>query len=401
METFCERIANLNNNCEELLAKIKSDAPRFPTKEYCFKFKTDNPPCVLNFGTARVLATGVTEKLYIILKGKVGIINNYQRPNEEKIGELGPGNFFAEELGKRRTATALSLEPVTILILDKTNAYKFFEKETEVTFSLIRTFCERIETLNKYHDALYSQRHALEGYVGHILYPDGHKNYTVPLNFQQEHLYMKYYSCPVCKKSFQSYAVKYHNLKLVVTDDDFRLHYESLDPIYFEVITCPHCWYSSIAEYFEKISTPEHLFNKRMSNIRNRVKLNPFEDINAIFTSYYLALDCISSYMTFEKETALGKVWLRLSWLYKDCSDSQMEFECVKNAHSHFLQAYNTVDMSEKQLQVVLLILGVLCYKVGDINDSKAFLSRAKLVRGGTEKNKEKARALLELYKMT
>jgi uncharacterized protein (DUF2225 family) len=167
------------------------------------------------------------------------------------------------------------------------------------------------------------------------------------------------------------------------------------------VITCPHCWYSSIAEYFEKISTPEHMFNKRMSNIRNRVKLNPFEDINAVFTSYYLALDCISSYMTFERETALGKVWLRLSWLYKDCLDSQMEFECVKNAHAHFLQAYNTVDMSEKQLQVVLLILGVLCYKVGDINDARAFLSRAKLVKGGTEKNKEKARALLELYKMT
>jgi CRP-like cAMP-binding protein len=84
--------------------------------------------------------------MFIILAGTVTITKN-----RRIIAELSEGSFFGEMslfLGKNRTATITAKTKVTALEINKENALNFFRDETETTFELIKTICQRLDEQN-------------------------------------------------------------------------------------------------------------------------------------------------------------------------------------------------------------------------------------------------------------
>ncbi len=49
-------------------------------------------------------------------------------------------------------------------------------------------------------------------------------------------------ACPVCGKPFQAVSVRPSKLVVERTDSDMRTRYKGVEPLFYEVLTCPRCF---------------------------------------------------------------------------------------------------------------------------------------------------------------
>ena len=134
---------------------------------------------------------------------------------------------------------------------------------------------------------------------------------------EEDVLYDKRYTCPVCDISFTSKTVRAGKIKLIGKDTDLRAIYEIADPHKYDVIACENCGYSSIGRYFGKIST------RQMRDIKDQVGTN-FRGISNdkdLFTyddailRYKLALVCCI--VKHAKSSEKGYTSLKMAWILR------------------------------------------------------------------------------------
>ena len=67
---------------------------------------------------------------------------------------------------------------------------------------------------------------------------------------EEDYLFDKTYECPVCYQKIKARTVRTGRAKLVRTDIYLRPVYEYVEPLKYEVISCPCCGYSVHSRYF-------------------------------------------------------------------------------------------------------------------------------------------------------
>ena len=83
---------------------------------------------------------------------------------------------------------------------------------------------------------------------------------------EKDYLLLRDYECPVCEWKFKALSVKAGKVRQTGHDIDMRIHYEGIDPVKYEVISCPCCGYSAIASQFNKlISIQKDLIKQQIS----------------------------------------------------------------------------------------------------------------------------------------
>lgn len=94
------------------------------------------------------------------------------------------------------------------------------------------------------------------------LYEDTKKNAkeaagtaAAPVVQEQDFIFEKSYTCPVCDKEFKAKTVKIGRAKLKGTDMDLRPKYEQIDLLKYDVIACPKCGYAALSRYFKYMTS--------------------------------------------------------------------------------------------------------------------------------------------------
>jgi len=357
----------------------------------------------------------VGNEMYIILSGKVGVYKNYGQPEEVQLAELTGGDFFGEMtlfLNNKRSATTLAMGAVILLEIDRMNAFEFFEKQPEATYSVIKTLCSRLNEANDVNvekltgvskktvaDAVnpnviktkstpVSDMSAFLG-VGNPngLFPPGHKIYTLYIAPpSQKAVVTRKFTCPVCDAKFSALAARTINLKLKHVDRDFRTHYETdIDVIHYDIVTCPECYYSTFSPNFASPVISALLKNlNQVKQYKDKIGMTFGEerDINSVFAGFYLTLKSGPAFFL-RHETTTAKAWLRLMWLYQDCGDKDMELFAAKNARDAYLEVYTNSDFGPDAMQQLNMTLGELSLKLGDISSAKKYYFQAKTSRSG------------------
>lgn len=342
---------------------------------------------------------GIGSKMYVILQGEVAILDS--RDNSV-IATIGSGNFFDESLlfsDKKTAVTSVAETDVIALPINKLNIASFIENEPKFTFELMKAMFERIEkigaayeeatgrkwTETNDHEKRDESSNDLPIVATHNefeLFPDGHTgNYELALtNDDNTHMCEVEYKCPVCGRKFTGLRILTTKLGAASTDDDMRRHYKDFDPTYYQVITCPHCLYSAFDNIFEAPDDTKSGFAAEIKALKKIVdfKFGTKPDTATVFAGYYLALfcapRCFSRYQMIQ-----AKLLHRLSWLYHDCKDEQMEMELTKQALEKYLKAYSELEFSPDQEQQLCMIIGELFYKLGNITEAKNFYYNAKI----------------------
>jgi uncharacterized protein (DUF2225 family) len=158
-----------------------------------------------------------------------------------------------------------------------------------------------------------------------------------------------------------------------------RQRYKGIEPYYYEVLTCPNCFYSAAHETFEK---PE----RRRSDVLHELfgiadslrQVYPaLSESDAVFARYYLALRCAP--LAFAKpQYVSAKLYYILSRLYQDAENEAMEQASAHCALEAFRDAYEKERLAPKQEQQACLLIGELCLKQNELKEAVTYFNKVK-----------------------
>ena len=371
---------------------------------------------------------GVGNDMYILIQGKVAVINSL---NRRMVAVIGPGDFFNEFLvfsEEQVHVNTVALTDVTALPLSKFGMAGFAGEEPRLAFELMRAMYERFDELNDEYQTVTGHRWAPKmpadadqpaapapkaapakkpdfksvdgvfetsselpagpvpqpGASSHedcALFPEGHTgNYELKLtNSDNTHMCEIEYTCPVCGSTFKGLKILTSRLGASTSDPDTRKHYKNFDPIYYEVVTCPFCLFSTLASMFNTVEDVKEDFLEDLQVYHNAdFKFGADPDTAAVFAGYYLALICAPQCFS-KPQLVEASLLHKLSWLYHDCKDDKMEKLCAQKALEMYLKGYVELVMSADKEVQLCMIIGELSYEMGNLKDAKTYYYKAKM----------------------
>ncbi|MDE7282073.1 MAG: DUF2225 domain-containing protein [Lachnospiraceae bacterium] len=134
---------------------------------------------------------------------------------------------------------------------------------------------------------------------------------------EQDYLFDKSFTCPVCDKEFKARTVKVGKVKLSGTDMDLRPKYDQVDLLKYDVIMCPHCGYASLSRFFKFLTSPQ------IKNIREKISaaFKPKQETSEIY-SYDDALErykltLANAIVKQAKPSEKAYICLKTAWLLR------------------------------------------------------------------------------------
>ncbi|MCL2003838.1 MAG: DUF2225 domain-containing protein [Oscillospiraceae bacterium] len=224
------------------------------------------------------------------------------------------------------------------------------------------------------------------------IYPGGHKGgYQLKLKEDSAYMSPGSFHCPICGGSFK--ALKIRDVKLIpLKVGELRTQYKDVEPLYYEITSCPNCRYSAQTPLFDKLLT------SRKKMMREKLTpyiphLAPFSDAitsDAVFERYYLALLCYGTAFA-DRELMEAGIWLKLSNIYADAEDADMEAYAAGEAQKLYLAAFQTLRIPPMKFPSLNLRIGLLSVKIGDVRTARDFFYKVKIDPNSTRLQKDTA----------
>ena len=231
---------------------------------------------------------------------------------------------------------------------------------------------------------------------------------------EKDYLLSREYDCPVCEWKFKSLSVKSGKARQTGQEIDMRIHYDGIDPVKYDVVSCPYCGYSAIASQFSNV------LKRHIADLKEQVSMNfipddgwenveePYSYKQAIMR-FKLALIC--AMVKKAKPSELAFISLKLHWLLEGymetLSDDSEDYqkakadneECIKNACEGFTKAFSTENLPVFGLDDTTMpyLIAALNYLLGQYDTARMVVGRVITNRNASPRIKDKARSLKEM----
>ena len=218
-------------------------------------------------------------------------------------------------------------------------------------------------------------------------FPKGHKGYPgVTKPDYSKLVFTKEYSCPLCKKPFNDFKVFRSKLfESNLMRFDLRRYYTDFQTEWYDVITCPYCFFSTFHNYFSEPKPMQKVkFEKELAAVKESFAMNfgAERNIDFVFASHYIALICADGYLSLGRQIK-AKLWGNLSWLYEDVMDEAMEKYSAEKAAEAYEAVYAESRLTPAGEQVTCLSIAGMQYRAGLDNNLKKYLFTAKTIKMG------------------
>jgi uncharacterized protein (DUF2225 family) len=345
------------------------------------------------------------EEMYVLLAGSASVFKNYGKFNQQEIAALKIGGIFGEGclfLHRETEGTLVAQADAQVLHVDEKNYAEPFARRPEMLYGIIAQLVRRLDSVQRSLDQ-YSGKDKKAtidtGMKKSELFPEAHEAYQLNLtNDRTEFVYKNKVTCPLCGEKFETLSVLGSRLRRESTDRDLRVHYAGVEPMYYDIISCPRCLYSAPTELFPtalpKFKEPVEDELRGFLG-QSLVKQGMERDSLTVFAGYYLAIRCVPLCFD-EYQTAMGAMWQKLSRIYKDCGNEEMYLYASSNAAKNYEYVYQNFRISENQSQQICYILGDLFERQKNYDKARNFFFMAKANRGGTPVMKMQADRRLE-----
>ena len=130
-------------------------------------------------------------------------------------------------------------------------------------------------------------------------------------------LFDKKYTCPICEYDFSVKTLRTGKVRMKRQDIDLRPVYEEMDPVKYEVVTCPECGYSILAKNFGNLTRfqIDEVKSKISANYRKQTfgtNTYSYEDARA---RYELAI--ATAIVKKAKNSEKAYLCLKMAWLVR------------------------------------------------------------------------------------
>lgn len=215
-----------------------------------------------------------------------------------------------------------------------------------------------------------------------------------------ECLYEKTYTCPVCDNIFKNKTVKIGKAKLISTDIELKPKYEPLNPMFYSIVSCQLCGYTSLDVSFDKISLKQSVIVRQILAQKFVARQYPeIYDANTAIIRYKLALICAD--LKKAKLPEFAHIALRLSWFYNELGNFEKEKEFTLHAFNYFesglgKESFSLYGYDDNK---VIYTIASLAYKLEDYDKALKYLSSVISSRNILPRLKEKAIDLRDIIK--
>lgn len=234
---------------------------------------------------------------------------------------------------------------------------------------------------------------------------------------EEDIIFDRTYTCPVCDTDFKSKSVKTGRVKLKGLDSDLRPRYHQADPLKYDAILCTSCGYASLTRFFKNVTyTQADWIKKSISS-----SYKPVEETGNVYSyddaiaRHKMAL--VSSIVKKAKTSERAYTCLKTAWvirgkaetLSKDTPDYKQvllrlkkeEMEFISNAYEGFSDAFmkETFPMCGMDESTITLLVAELARKTGKLDEASRWISRVLVSRDANDRIKDKAREIKELLK--
>lgn len=232
---------------------------------------------------------------------------------------------------------------------------------------------------------------------------------------EQDFLFEKTHTCPVCDNTFKAKTVKIGRAKLKGTDMDLRPKYEIVDLLKYDVIVCPKCGYAALSRYFKYMTSGQAKMIRQ--NITPNYKGNaPKGDVityEEALERYQLTL--ANAIVKQAKASEKAYICLKSAWLLRGYAESldesteesknkkaeleTEENEFLQNALEGFLAARQseTFPMCGMDEQTVDYLISVMAIRFEQFDVASKLISSIISSRSASPRMKDKARDLKEI----
>ena len=237
----------------------------------------------------------------------------------------------------------------------------------------------------------------------------------VPVMQEQDFLFDKSFTCPICDREFKSRTVKIGKAKLAGSDLDLRPRYEQIDLLKYDIIMCPYCGYAALSRFFKFLTSPQ------AKNIQKTISatFKPQKETKEIYTydealeRYKLTL--ANAIVKQAKSSEKAYICLKTAWLLrgkaehldknlpdyeeqkKQCEDEENEF--LRNALEGFLAARQTESfpMCGMDEPTVDYLISVTAMRFEQYDVASRLITGILTSPGANPRMKDKARDVKEM----
>ena len=238
-----------------------------------------------------------------------------------------------------------------------------------------------------------------------------------PAFSEEDTIFDKTFTCPVCDKEFKSKMVKSGKVKLLNLDADLRPVYQHMDPLKYDAIVCPHCGFAALNRFFNYVTNTQAGLIK--SNISASFK--GIKESGSIFTydeaisRHKLAL--VNSIVKKAKTSERAYTCLKIAWILRGKAETlpkdtpeykkiveemeKGELDFIAKAYIGFEESFTkeTFPMCGMDESTMTLLMAELARKTGKYDDASRWVSKVLISKDANERIKQKARDIKDLIK--
>lgn len=231
---------------------------------------------------------------------------------------------------------------------------------------------------------------------------------------EEDLLFEKTYTCPVCEREFKSKMVRTGKAKLLGADTDLRPKYQGVDSLKYDAVMCPHCGYAALNRYFNFVMSSQAKMIKEQIS-RTFKDTTPDEktyDYDTALSRHKLAL--LNTVVKKGKASEKAYTCLKIAWLYRgkrekikeDNGDKHKmeelfreEMQFLTTAFEGFSNAYSKEEfpMCGMDEYTLSYLLADLARRIGKKEEAKKWVAKILVAKSANKRIKDKALDLKEL----
>ncbi len=238
---------------------------------------------------------------------------------------------------------------------------------------------------------------------------------AAPTVQEQDFLFDKSVTCPICDKEFKARTVKIGKAKLAGSDLDLRPKYEQIDLLKYDVIMCPNCGYAALSRFFKFLTSPQakNIQQAISSSFKPQTETKEIYTYDEALERYKLTL--ANAIVKQARPSEKAYICLKTAWLIRGKGehldkelpdyDEQMkqieaeENEFLKNAFDGFLAARQTeaFPMCGMDEPTVDYLIAVLAMRFEQYDVSSRLITGIITSNTANPRMKDKARDVKEM----
>lgn len=291
-------------------------------------------------------------EMYVVLQGAVGIYLTAVTGELTEVSRIQSGGFFGEMSifdKMPRSASCIALEDTICISINRSNLHQLLDNCPDIVEQMLVNMSLRIRSMDESLSRARVSGSKPESDAAFVI-PSSFRSHRPEEPHQEPRLLHAYKeTCPLCGEKLSGMQVRRNLLTVERIDPDRRIHYAGCEPLWYEIVSCPHCFYSNHYLTFFQVNSAnqDQIRTVLLEQHSLASQMRRYGTVFDRLVISYLQAIHLNERLHPADHALPGTLWLKLYWLARDAGDTAFASHCALNAVHHLTEAIDRLQISD------------------------------------------------------